>query len=299
MTNLLLEAVAPATGDSWARLRDPLLRHVAEDAIMRSAPAGVRITSMSHVRTAHYVAYRVESAAGSWLVRVGVTAPSDSAPADNTGFLGTAVSVPTGQRREYSLAKAFAAAGTSVAMPERYVAFDGSLDDHSGLDVLWLPFLTDSGEPVNAEQWALTLGPLHRSRPAGDLPVFTNRAKTLARLDLWPDRGTAEAITAEYDDGLAGLFTTATKWGPVHGDAHCGNVLVADGKPVLFDFDTVCWAPLVWDLTHLLIRAGTDGNTGYTACELAAAFDFTQDELEAALHLRGIARRVARGMPAG
>lgn len=297
MTDLLTEAALTTEG-RWARLRDPLHRSKVEDAIVQSAPAGIRINTLAHVRTADHAAYRVDAAGASWLVRVGVTAPTDSAGAENTGFLGTARWVPTGQRRQYNLARAFAAAGASVAVPERYVAFDGFLDESAGLDVLWIPFLADSGAPVDAVQWALTLGPLHAFRPAGELPVFTNRAKTLTRLDQWPDRAAAEAIAAEYDDGLAELFATATKWGPVHGDAHSGNILVDDGKPVLFDFDTVCWAPLVWDLTHLLARAGRDRNTGYTAYELTEIFDFTQDELEAALHLRSIARRVARGMPA-
>lgn len=294
MTDLLLSESTAA--GLWARLRDPSNRTKIEDAIARSAPAGVRITTMAHVRTAHYVAYRVEAAGRTWLARVGVRTVSDCAPADNSGFLGTSRSVPTGQKREFNLARGFAAAGTSVAVPERYVAFDGVLDEPAGLDVLWLPFLTDSGAAVNAEQWALTLGPLHAFRPAEELPVFTNRAKTLDRLNLWADRAAAEAVAAEYDDGLAELFATATTWGPVHGDAHSGNVLVADGRAVLFDFDTVCWAPLVWDLTHLLVRAGTDGNTGYSAYELTEIFDFTQEELEAAVHLRGIARRVARGV---
>ena len=249
---------------------------------------------MTHVRTAHYVAYRVEADKGVWLVRIGVTAPSDSAAADNSGTLGTSVNVPTGQNREYRLARDFAAAGSSAIVPERYVAFDGHLDKHTGFDVLWMPFLEGSGVPVTADQWAQALRPLHASYPAGRLPVFTNRAKTMARMDLWQDRDAAAAIGAEYDRAMARLFDVATVWGPVHGDAHSGNVLVSGGKAMLFDFDTVCWAPSVWDLTQLIARAGTDGNTGYTAGELMGAFAFTNDELDAAVKLRLLARRVAR-----
>lgn len=288
----LLETETSA--DAWAKLRDPRFRPTAESIIERSAPPGVRITSMAHVRTAHYVAYRVDAVRGSWLVRVGVTAPSDSAPADNSGPHGTSVNMPTGQNREYRLARAFASAGSSAIVPQRYVTFDGCLDHHAGIDVLWLPFLEDSGVPVTAAQWAQALIPLHASRPAARLPVFTNRAKTMERMGLWDDREAAAEIGAEYDAAMARLFDVATAWGPVHGDAHCGNVLVCDSKAMLFDFDTACWAPLVWDLTHLLTRAGTDRNTGYTVSELKAAFGFTDEEVDAAIKLRLVARRVAR-----
>lgn len=289
---VLLESEIPS--DAWAKLRDPGFRPTAESIIERSAPPGVRITSMTHVRTAHYVAYRVDSVEGTWLVRIGVTAASDSAPADNSGPLGTSVNMPTGQHREYRLARDFAAAGSGAIVPERYVAFDGHLDKHAGIDVLWLPFLEDSGVSVTAAQWGQALLPLHASRPAGRLPVFTNRAKTMARMDLWEDRGAAAEISADYDAAMAKLFDVATVWGPVHGDAHCGNVLVSGGRAMLFDFDTVCWAPLVWDLTHLLTRVGTDRNTGYTAAELKDAFAFTDEEVAAAVELRLVARRVAR-----
>lgn len=278
----------------WEKLRDPGFRPTIESIIERSAPPGVRIASMVHVRTSHYVAYRVDAFKGSWLVRVGVTAPSDSAPANNSGPLGTSMTTPTGQNREYRLARGFASAGSSAVVPERCVAFDGHLDDHAGIDVLWLPFLEDSGTAVTAAQWAQALIPLHASRPAGRLPVFTNRAKTLGRMSLWEDREAAAEIGAAYDAAMARLFGVATAWGPVHGDAHSGNVLVSDGKAMLFDFDTACWAPLVWDLTHLLTRAGTDRNTGYTVGELREAFGFTDEEVDAAVELRLVARRVAR-----
>lgn len=293
MSNPVLTETRTTT-DAWAKLRDPLFRPTVKTIVERSAPPGARINSLTHIRTAHYVAHRVDTAEGSWLVRTGVTAASDSAPADNSGRLGTSVRTPTGQNREYRLARAFAAAGVSAIAPERYVAFDGHLDDHAGIDVLWMPFLEDSGDPVTAAQWAQALIPLHTSRPAGRLPVFTNRMKTMARMGLWEDPAAAAEIGAEYDRAMARLFDVATGWGPVHGDAHCGNVLVSGGKAMLFDFDTVCWAPLVWDLTHLLTRAGADRNTGYTVSELKDAFAFTGEEVAAAVDLRLVARKVAR-----
>lgn len=282
------------TDQAWVKLRHPSSLGMAERAIRDSVPLDSRILGVQHVRTAHYVACRVETRDGSWLARVGVTSPSDTAKADNSGFMGTAVTVPTGQQREYVLAREFSFAGVSVTVPAGYTSFEGPLDAHSGLDVLWLPFLQDSGAAVTAEQWAAALVPLHASRPGNELPVFTSRAKSLGRLASWADREAAASAAKEYDERLAELFGAATRWGPVHGDAHCGNILVAAKGPVLFDFDTVCWAPLAWDLTHLLVRAGTDRNTGYTVGEIREAFGFTDQEVDAAVALRLVARRIAR-----
>lgn len=282
--------------DPWTQLRDPDFLETVESIIKESAPDGMRITSITHLRTAHYVACRVDSEAGTWLVRAGVSSPSDTASVDNSGYLGTSASVPTGQNREYRLANEFAAAGVSVAVPEHYATFANLIKFDTGVDVLWMPFLKDSLEPVTALQWAKTLLPLHSIRPEYELPVFTNRAKTIARLESMTDRKAAKKFGKEYDSTLERLFRVATQWSLVHGDAHCGNVLVASGKPVLFDFDTVCWAPSVWDLTHLLSRVGTERNTGYTAEELVSAFDFTDEEIDAALDLRSIASRVAKAV---
>lgn len=123
--------------------------------------------------------------------------------------------------------------------------------------------------------------------------MFTNRAKTFARLDELPDQLTV-ALRNRYDTAMEDLFELATSWSVVHGDAHAGNALNVAGSAVLFDFDTACWAPSVWDLTHLLNRAGTGANIGYTAQELAALFPFTAAEVDAALKLRRVAASIAR-----
>ncbi|HSN35977.1 MAG TPA: hypothetical protein VLT34_06475 [Arthrobacter sp.] len=60
------------------------------------------------------------------------------------------------------------------------------------------------------------------------------------------------------------------------------------GPSVLFNLDTACWALSVWDLTHLLHRAGTGANTHYTAAELAGLFPFTQTDVGAAVELRRV-----------
>lgn len=293
---LTVPSFAAWTADPWALVRSEEFRAAAPDIISATAPAGLSVDSVTHVRTAHYAAYRVEAGGREWLVRIGVSTPADSAPAENTGFLGTSTGSPTGQEREYQLARDFTAAGAPVVVPEQFAVIPGCFSDGSGLDVLWLPFMTatDTPDALSAAHWARALTPLHRSRPDTWLPVFTNRAKSMARLEKLTDRQKAAALAAEYDRNLAALFRTATVWGPVHGDAHAGNVLVVDGEPILFDFDTVCWAPAVWDITHLIVRAGGEGNTGFTADGIREAFDFTDAEVKTAVALRLTARTIAR-----
>lgn len=281
--------------DSWAQLRSPGFLETVKDVIEQSAADEMSIVSISHVRTAHYVACRVSTEQSSWLVRVGVVEPSDSRLIDNTGYLKTSTFVPSGQHREYLLSKELHSSGVNVTVPGHYFSTP-DLYGNLNLDVLWLPFLEDSGDPMTASQWGHALRSFHSMSPEEQLPVFTNRAKTFARLESMADREAAERFAREYDSALERLFDVATSWSPVHGDAHCGNVLISFGSPVLFDFDTVCWAPSVWDLTHLLSRVGTENNTGYTTHELLSEFDFTDEEVEAAVNLRKIATQIARAV---
>lgn len=286
----------PSLAELWAWLRTTDFLPIGAETIRNTAPPEMQILSVTHVRTGHYAAYKVETSENSWLVRVGLVSPSDSQPANNSAYLGTSTHSPTGQEREYTLARQFAASNVSVATPAHY-AVTSPADAHgAAYDVLWLPFLQDSGVAVTAIQWFETLSPLHNHKSVVELPLFTNREKTMTRLRSFSDREAAAAFAEEYDAGLAHLFEVATQWGVVHGDAHCENILIFDGTPILFDFDTACWAPAVWDLTHLLSRVGTSGNTGYTADELKAVFPFTEEEIAAALRVRDVATRIARAV---
>lgn len=84
----------------------------------------------------------------------------------------------------------------------------------------------------------------------------------------WWDFETVLADVADEIDGaaLAGLEDTIDRhggWADVaagtevvcHGDVHPGNVLVADGRTVLIDWDLMCWAPPGWDHAMLLTSA--------------------------------------------
>ncbi|MHA7295230.1 hypothetical protein [Arthrobacter sp. HLT1-21] len=55
---------------------------------------------------------------------------------------------------------------------------------------------------------------------------------------------------------------------------------------MLFDLDTVCWAPFVRDVTYLIKRAGNAENSGFTAAEIIGRFEVSPTEVEAAMELR-------------
>lgn len=283
----------PALDDQWDYLRSNDFMETGEEVIRCSVrDLSMDIESITHVRTGHYASYKVETNEGDFLVRVGIVSEDDNRENDNSGYLGTSTFSPSGQSREHMITFLLSEAGASVADPSHYTKVEVSGWD-AIYDTLWLPYLEADNTPLTAEQWRDVLVPLHNA-DLGELPVFTNREKTLARLDKLPNRGQAGYFLEEYDALLEKLFSVATKWSPVHGDAHCGNAFLYAGEPILFDFDTVCWAPSVWDLTHLLYRVGTDRNTGYTAEELTAVFNFSAEETAAALELRALASTIAR-----
>jgi hypothetical protein len=279
-------AGVPADG-LWSVLRSPGFAAEAHQIIAATCPEHLQLRAVAHLRSAHYAVFRVEALDGSsWIVRIGATADTDGDPAENKAFLGTSATSPTGQYREFGIARGFAAAGAAVIAPHSFAAVDG-------FDVLWVPFVAGTRAPVTAAWWHEALTSLHAWRPAAELPVFTNRAKSFARLDELPEAA-AGGLRNRYDTALEALFEAATAWSAVHGGAHAGNVINTGETAVLFDFDTVCWAPSAWDISHLLNRAGTTGNTGYTAAELAALFPFTDAEIAAALELRKVAAVIAR-----
>jgi hypothetical protein len=280
-------AAAPPAIRTWDQLRAPSFEALAQRVIESALPDGLDLADITHMRTAHYAVYRATTTDGSsWVVRVGLVSEEDDEPAANAGYQGTSIVSPTGQLREFEIARGYAAAGAAVSVPSHHVRT-------GALDVLWVPFLVGDDLPLTAAQWHEALSALHAYRPDEELPVFTNRAKSFARLDELPDTITV-SLRNRYDTRMEALFEAATSWSVVHGDAHAGNALNVSGKAVLFDFDTACWAPSVWDLTHLLNRAGFAANTGYTAAELAELFPFTSEEVHAALELRKIAAEIAR-----
>lgn len=273
----------------WEHVRSRLFHSDSSDVIRDSAPDDMEVVKATHMRTAHYAVYRVDDNNGdSWVVRIGVTSEDDDAGTCNSGHLSTSLVTPTGQKREFEMADSLHGAGGLVCLPRHYARTS------DGYDALWLPFLEGSDAPITADQWHQTLTSLYRYKPDRELPLFTNRAKTFARIDELSDVDTG-AMRQTYDEQLDELFRVAGTWSVVHGDAHSGNVIsTSSGEAVLYDFDTACWAPSVWDVTHLLNRAGEGDNTGYTRAELKSLFPFSDEEVVAALKLRRTAALVAK-----
>lgn len=272
----------------WNKVRSAGFRSTAEEVIRLSHPIDILPIDVSHVRTAHYAAYRVtDSNSDSWLVRIGARVASDEASVSNSGYLGTSVSTPTGQHREVALSQAFESSGADVIAVRHYAQV-------GQLDVTWSPFICGANTAITARQWNHALTGLYAYRPSVEIPVFTNRAKTMQRISELRDVELAGHLQAHYDFQLKELFTVCSRWSVVHGDAHGGNALVVDERALLFDFDTTCWAPSVWDLTHLLNRAGNTENSGYTAGELTSLFNLSSTEIEAALRLRSTASLIAK-----
>lgn len=273
----------------WDILRsEDFQEEIAGALIFENAPSGITPKNITHIRTAHYSVYKVEDTDGSQhVVRIGVASSADQLPPDNTGYLGTSTVTPVGQPREFLLAKEFAAIGAPVIVPTEYIK------TNELFDLLWLPFLENDEKEITAKGWVDALTQLRKYEPKTELPVFTNRVKTMIRLDKVTD-GSADYLRAQYDEQMAELFTIATQWGVVHGDAHGGNAIRQNGAPVLYDFDTASWAPSVWDFMHLLNRAGTPANAGFTKDELRSLIPFDDEEIDAALKLRMTAVEAAR-----
>lgn len=285
-----LNAIEEYTQDQslWKILRSAHFQTIAKNIIQVKVPFNLSIINCEHVRTAHYAAFKVTTNDGfRWLVRIGVVSESDESPVDNTAYLGTSSYIPSGQLRESVLSRGYRNAGGKVLASFDYNRFEN-------FDVMWTPFVEGASANITATQWHQSLTSLYNYRPDVELPVFTNRAKTMKRLGELEDSEELRILRTDYDESLAELFDVAGSWSVVHGDAHAGNGLVVNGELLLFDFDTVCWAPSVWDVTHLINRAGDQDNSGYTADELIELFQFSKEELAAALKLRKIASTVAR-----
>ncbi|MCP2260570.1 Phosphotransferase enzyme family protein [Streptoalloteichus tenebrarius] len=86
------------------------------------------------------------------------------------------------------------------------------------------------------------------------------------------DRAFLEQRCAEVAAELAGLEWVFPR-GPVHGDAHLGNLIPGPDGPVLCDFDSTCHGPREWDLTPVAVGQLRFRRSSAHE-ELAAAYGF-------------------------
>jgi len=114
------------------------------------------------------------------------------------------------------------------------------------------------GPPPTGADLARLLRLVHElPAPPFELPAWEPLADVRARLadatHLEPtDRAFLERRCDEVEAALATLrYELPT--GPIHGDAHLGNLIPGPDGPVLCDFDSTCIGPHEWDLMTMAV----------------------------------------------
>lgn len=229
------------------------------------------VTSVEHIRTAHYAAFkavRKNHKDGDLLVRIGASW--------------------TDQDYEFQTAKILHTHGAPVIVPLKHLYFN------SDLDALTFPWLEHHPGPVTTDVWADTLTSIQKAEKQDWSRKFSNKDKSLKRLENFA-KEEAHELAKEYKAGYHKLTKICSKWSWVHGDLHSDNIIRSkDGAIKIYDLDTACWAPAVWDITHLANRAGAGDNTGYDPEELRVKLNFTIEEYNAAMDLRKLAATIAQ-----
>jgi Ser/Thr protein kinase RdoA (MazF antagonist) len=113
--------------------------------------------------------------------------------------------------------------------------------------------------------------------PCG-LPVFDPFTPSAARLEAAAgisagDREFLTALIADLSARYDGL-DFALPVGPIHGDAHTGNLLTDRGTVVLADFETAATGPREWDLLPAAIAVDRYGLAEASYQEFASAYGF-------------------------
>lgn len=130
--------------------------------------------------------------------------------------------------------------------------------------VTFWEFVEASPDPVTTHELAWTLRELHHLPTPTDfhLPIFEPMSKIKRRLDALPvnivSSGDIEYLNKRRQQ-LAAEFETlefVLPFGPVHGDAHTGNLIrsIDDAEVKLLDFEDFSWGPREWDVSVLAIR---------------------------------------------
>lgn len=149
----------------------------------------------------------------------------------------------------------FPAARLAGGMPQPVAA--------NGLSVTFWEFIQESDIPVSSDDLARTLRALHAlPDPEGfRLPEFSPMPNGLERLAAVPpgslDQDDLEFLLDRHHAlarEFAGLNFVLPP-GPVHSDAHNGN-LMRDSEQVvrLIDFEVFAWGPREWDVAVLAVR---------------------------------------------
>ncbi|WP_414936504.1 phosphotransferase enzyme family protein [Amycolatopsis sp. cmx-11-51] len=130
-----------------------------------------------------------------------------------------------------------------------------------GLPVTFWEFIPEHGEKPTAAEFGKMLHDLHAlPDPSFDLPEFSPMSKFEARIshldgrlpesDLAFLRSRYEEVSEEFE-----ALEFELPPGPIHGDAHPGNVMRStDGNLYLIDFEDFAYGPREWDAAVLSVR---------------------------------------------
>ncbi len=269
---------------SWEFLRDAANTLSIEEAVRRSSFVNGQDASISLIRTGHYAVFRVELSTGGYIARVGIL-QSDSFDPQNNGLYGVAAYVRHDQLYEYEIGEYCHDSGAQIVRPLAYER------TNAGYDILWLPYIAAAKRLASTDEWISLISSIQDVSRHDAMPVFGNYQKTKTRLETLKG---GERLLGEYEDLMKRLFDVTTRWSVVHGDLHVDNVLVTDAGILAYDLDTIGWSPAVWELTHLGVRYGQRGNTGYDIDVIRSALGFTEREYKTAYQLRLLASRIAR-----
>ena len=130
---------------------------------------------------------------------------------------------------------------------------------HAGdhLATLWHEVPVTTAQPGGGDLARLLLQ-FHRLAPPDfDLPGWDPLGIVRGRLNDAEDleAGDRDFLRRRCDEvelALASLVYLLPP-GPVHGDAHLGNLIPGPDGPILCDFDSTCFGPREWDLTPMAV----------------------------------------------
>lgn len=268
---------------TWEEITSPDFEETANRIICENPPCRRSVAGVVPVdgvpgTTGRYALFRVLFDDGTRRVaRIGAVPDPEAAAVDNSGFLGTAIAAPAGQKWEAAAAALAAEAGVPALVPDAVTAA-------GGVEIMWLPLLKRTALASDPVAWQSALAPMPNEQPGG-FPVFTDRARKLAVLHSM-GTGTAARLGDRYDLWLETLFEEATRWSVVHGSPAERHALAANGDNganggiTVVDFAESCWAPVAWEASGL-VAAGIA-----TRNEATALFGLTKAEMEAAVTLR-------------
>jgi aminoglycoside phosphotransferase (APT) family kinase protein len=165
--------------------------------------------------------------------------------------------------RELAIACHLASRGAPTVRPTTTPAPGPYLEDDCAI-TLW-EFVDGRAVSTEADEIAAaaSLQLVHRALADVDLhlPSFTTKVDSCETILT----NSAEAPKLSIGDRLflRRLYATLREalnvrqdtWQPLHGDAHLGNVLLAESGPIWMDLEAACLGPIEWDVVNLPVAS--------------------------------------------